>query len=48
MVRFGEKLRVVKEIAEETLPVVVPSMLLQPLIENSINMGWSRASRAER
>jgi two-component system LytT family sensor kinase len=39
VVRFGDKLRVVKEIADETLPVVVPSMLLQPLIENSIKHG---------
>ncbi len=39
VVRFGEKLRVVKEIADETLPVAVPSMLLQPLIENSIKHG---------
>jgi two-component system LytT family sensor kinase len=39
VVRFGEKLRVVKEIAEDTLQVVVPSMLLQPLIENSIKHG---------
>jgi len=39
VVRFGEKLRVVKEIAEETLSVMVPSMLLQPLIENSIKHG---------
>ncbi len=39
VVRFGEKLRVVKEIAEETLDLVVPSMLLQPLIENSIKHG---------
>ncbi len=39
VVRFGEKLRVVKEIADETLEVVVPSMLLQPLIENSIKHG---------
>jgi two-component system LytT family sensor kinase len=39
VVRFGEKLRVVKEIAENTLPIVVPSMLLQPLIENSIKHG---------
>jgi two-component system LytT family sensor kinase len=39
VVRFGEKLRVVKEIAEDTLAVVVPSMLLQPLIENSIKHG---------
>jgi two-component system LytT family sensor kinase len=39
VVRFGEKLKVVKEIAEETLHVVVPGMLLQPLIENSIKHG---------
>ena len=39
VVRFGEKLRVVKEIAEDTLEIVVPSMLLQPLIENSIKHG---------
>ena len=39
VVRFGEKLQVVKEIAEETLPTLVPSMLLQPLIENSIKHG---------
>jgi two-component system LytT family sensor kinase len=39
VVRFGEKLRVVKEIADDTLPIVVPSMLLQPLIENSIKHG---------
>jgi two-component system LytT family sensor kinase len=39
VVRFGEKLRVVKEIADDTLHIVVPSMLLQPLIENSIKHG---------
>jgi two-component system LytT family sensor kinase len=39
VVRFGEKLRVVKEIAPDTLDLVVPSMLLQPLIENSIKHG---------
>ncbi len=39
VVRFGEKLRVVKEIAENTLHMEVPSMLLQPLIENSIKHG---------
>jgi len=39
VVRFGEKLTVVKEIAEETLHVVVPGMLLQPIIENSIKHG---------
>ena len=39
VVRFGEKLRVEKEIEPGTLPVIVPSMLLQPLIENSIKHG---------
>lgn len=40
VVRFGsEKLHVVKEIAPETLDILVPPMLLQPLIENSIKHG---------
>jgi two-component system LytT family sensor kinase len=40
VVRFGaDKLRVVKEIDEDTLELQVPSMLLQPLIENSIKHG---------
>lgn len=40
VVRFGtEKLRVVKEIDPATLDLPVPSMLLQPLIENSIKHG---------
>jgi two-component system, LytTR family, sensor kinase len=39
VVRFGEKLKVIKEIADNTLDIVVPGMLLQPLIENSIKHG---------
>jgi two-component system LytT family sensor kinase len=39
VVRFGDKLKVVKEIADNTLDIVVPGMLLQPLIENSIKHG---------
>jgi two-component system LytT family sensor kinase len=42
VVRFGPQLRVVKEISPETLDVIVPSMLLQPLVENSIKHGLSR------
>jgi two-component system LytT family sensor kinase len=41
VVRFGPQLRVVKEISPETLDVIVPSMLLQPLVENSIKHGLS-------
>ncbi len=39
VIRFGDKLRVVKEISEEALELEVPSMMLQPLIENSIKHG---------
>jgi two-component system, LytTR family, sensor kinase len=42
VVRFGPQLRVVKHISPETLDVVVPSMLLQPLVENSIKHGLAR------
>jgi two-component system, LytTR family, sensor kinase len=40
-IRFGPTLRVEKEIAPDSLDVVVPSMLLQPLVENSIKHGLS-------
>jgi two-component system LytT family sensor kinase len=42
VVRFGrDKLRVVKELDQNSLDVMVPSMLLQPLVENSIKHGLS-------
>jgi two-component system, LytTR family, sensor kinase len=42
VVRFGPKLSVRKDISPETLDMVVPSMILQPLVENSIKHGLSR------
>jgi two-component system LytT family sensor kinase len=42
VVRFGPQLKVDKQIAPPTLDVIVPSMLLQPLIENSIKHGLAR------
>ncbi len=42
VVRFGpEKLRVVKDLDPQSLDVMIPSMLLQPLVENSIKHGLS-------
>lgn len=41
IVRFGDKLHFVKEIDPATLDLLVPSMLLQPLVENSIRHGLS-------
>jgi two-component system LytT family sensor kinase len=42
VVRFGrDKLRVMKELEPASLDVMVPSMLLQPLVENSIKHGLS-------
>jgi len=42
VVRFGPQLKVVKRISPETLDVIVPSMILQPLVENSIKHGLAR------
>jgi two-component system LytT family sensor kinase len=39
MVRFGEKLKFQKEIETATLSRLVPSMILQPIIENSVRHG---------
>jgi len=41
VVRFGPQLKVRKEIRPDTLDVIVPSMILQPLVENSIKHGLS-------
>lgn len=41
-VRFGDTLRIVKQIAPASLDVMVPSMILQPLVENSLKHGLAR------
>ncbi len=39
VVRFGDKLRFIKDIDPATMDMLVPSMLLQPIVENSIRHG---------
>jgi two-component system LytT family sensor kinase len=41
-VRFGPSLVVEKTLDEQSLDVIVPSMILQPLVENSIKHGLGR------
>jgi two-component system LytT family sensor kinase len=38
-VRFGDRLRVTREIAPEALDLLVPSLVLQPLVENTLRHG---------
>ena len=42
MIRFGSRLSVKKAIAPDTLDVIVPSLLLQPLVENCVKHGFAR------
>jgi two-component system LytT family sensor kinase len=41
VVRFGDKLKFEREIDARSLDVLVPSMVLQPIVENSIKHGLS-------
>ncbi|MGN0178017.1 MAG: sensor histidine kinase [Monoglobaceae bacterium] len=38
-VRFGDKISVRKHIAEDTLDVIVPTLILQPILENAVQHG---------
>ncbi|QFG25831.1 histidine kinase [Actinomadura sp. WMMB 499] len=44
--RFGERLRFRVEIAPEVLPVAVPFLALQPLVENAVRHGMADAREA--
>src|SRR6476646_9404361 len=41
VIRFGPQLKVDKQLHPDTLDVIVPSLILQPLVENSIKHGLS-------
>ena len=41
VIRFGPQLKVDKQVHDGTLDVIVPSLILQPLVENSIKHGLS-------
>ena len=41
MIRFGDKLRFVKDVEAAALDRMIPSMLLQPLVENCLKHGLS-------
>jgi hypothetical protein len=43
--RLGDRLRVIWEVAEDLLGFRVPSLLLQPLVENAIQHGISSSSK---
>jgi two-component system LytT family sensor kinase len=42
VVRFGPRLKVHKHVSADTYDLIVPSMILQPLVENSIKHGLAR------
>jgi two-component system, LytTR family, sensor kinase len=46
--RFGRRLEVRLQVEPETLPVLVPNLLLQPLVENAIRHGIEKRSKAGR
>jgi two-component system LytT family sensor kinase len=48
VIRFGPRLGISKDLAPDTLDLVVPSLILQPLVENAIKHGLTRKVGAGR
>jgi hypothetical protein len=47
--RFGrDNLEIIKELDEDTLEAFVPSMLLQPIVENCLKQAWPPKSKAAK
>jgi len=46
--RFGDRLKVTYDVAKEALNAAVPSLLLQPLVENAVKHGISRRTTPGR
>ena len=46
--RFGDRLAVILRVAPEVLPVRVPSLVLQPLVENAIRHGLEQVDGSAR
>ena len=44
-IRFGDRLNVVLDVANETLDAQVPHFLLQPLVENAVRHGIAKVSK---
>jgi signal transduction histidine kinase len=47
-IRFGQRLTVLKRVAPDTLDTLVPSMILQPIIENAVIHGIAEAAGVSR
>ncbi len=47
-VRFGDRLTVIEDIPPDALGVAIPTLLLQPLLENAIRHGIERSEEAGR
>jgi LytS/YehU family sensor histidine kinase len=46
--RFGDRLDVLYEVGDDTLEQLVPTLLLQPIVENAFRHGLSRQTRPGR